>query len=43
MITWSARNVKFAETFANREKAIMDALNIFVQSGFIEKIEAAKI
>ena len=36
----SVRKVKFAETFANREKAIMDALNIFVQSGFIEKIEA---
>jgi len=36
----SVRNVKFAETFANREKAIMDALNIFVQLGFIEKIEA---
>jgi len=34
------KNVKFAETFANREKAIKDALNIFVQSGFIEKIEA---
>jgi len=34
------RKVKFAETFSNHEKAIIDALNIFVQSGFIEKIEA---
>lgn len=34
------RNVKFAETFvANRDKAIIDALNMFVQAGFIEKIE----
>ncbi len=36
----SIRKVKFAETFAHPEKAIMDALNIFVQSGYIEKIEA---
>lgn len=36
----SMRKVKFAETFANREKAISDALNIFVQQGFISKIEA---
>jgi glycerol-3-phosphate O-acyltransferase len=34
------RKVKFAETFSNHEKAIIDALNIFVQSGFIDKIEA---
>jgi len=34
------RKVKFAETFSNHEKAINDALNIFVQSGFIDKIEA---
>ena len=36
----SMKKVKFAETFANREKAIAEALNIFVQSGFISKIEA---
>jgi glycerol-3-phosphate O-acyltransferase len=36
----SMKKVKFAETFASREKAIADALNIFVQSGFISKIEA---
>jgi glycerol-3-phosphate O-acyltransferase len=36
----SMKKVKFAETFANREKAIADALNIFVQSGFISKIAA---
>jgi glycerol-3-phosphate O-acyltransferase len=36
----SMKNVRIAETFANREKAITDALNIFVQSGFISKIEA---
>ncbi len=34
------RKVKFAETFSNHEKAIIDALNIFVQSGFLDKIEA---
>ena len=34
------KKVKFAETFANREKAINHALNIFVQQGFISKIEA---
>ena len=33
------KKVKFAATFAHREKAIADALNIFVQSGFISKIE----
>jgi glycerol-3-phosphate O-acyltransferase len=36
----SMEKVKFAETFALREKAIAEALNIFVQSGFISKIEA---
>ena len=36
----SVKKVKFAETFAHREKAIKDALNIFVQQGFIAKIEA---
>jgi len=38
----SAKNVKFAVTLAHREKAIADALNIFVQSGIISKIEAEK-
>ena len=33
----SVKKVKFAETFANREKAITDALNIFVQSGIYLK------
>ncbi|MHB8137536.1 MAG: 1-acyl-sn-glycerol-3-phosphate acyltransferase [Smithellaceae bacterium] len=32
--------VKFAATFANRERAIADALNIFVATGIISKIEA---
>ncbi|HUN53908.1 MAG TPA: 1-acyl-sn-glycerol-3-phosphate acyltransferase [Smithella sp.] len=36
----TAKKVRFAETFSNREKAINDALNIFVQQGFISKIEA---
>lgn len=36
----SMKKVKFAETFANREKAINDAISIFVQQGFISKIEA---
>jgi glycerol-3-phosphate O-acyltransferase len=36
------KKVKFAATFAHREKAIADALNIFVQSGIISKIEAEK-
>ncbi|MDD5344707.1 MAG: 1-acyl-sn-glycerol-3-phosphate acyltransferase, partial [Smithella sp.] len=36
----SMKKVKFAETFSNREKAINDAINIFVQEGFISKIEA---
>jgi glycerol-3-phosphate O-acyltransferase len=36
----SVKKVKFAETFSNHEKAIIDALNIFVQQGFISKIEA---
>ena len=34
------RNVKFAATFAHREKAIADALNMFAQSKIISKIEA---
>jgi len=38
----SMKKVRIAETFSNREKAIADALNIFVQSGFISKIEAEK-
>ncbi len=36
----SMKKVKFAETFSNRYKAITDALNMFVQAGFISKIEA---
>jgi glycerol-3-phosphate O-acyltransferase len=36
----SMKKVRIAETFANREKAIAEALNIFVQLGFISKIEA---
>jgi glycerol-3-phosphate O-acyltransferase len=36
----SMKKVKFAETFINREKAINDAINMFVQQGFISKIEA---
>ena len=36
----SVKKVKFAETFSHYEKAIIDALNIFVQQGFISKIEA---
>ncbi|HEX7415813.1 MAG TPA: 1-acyl-sn-glycerol-3-phosphate acyltransferase, partial [Smithellaceae bacterium] len=35
----SIKKVKFAATFAYRKKAIADALNIFVQSGIISKIE----
>ena len=35
----STKKVKFAATFAYRKKAIADALNIFVQSGIISKIE----
>jgi glycerol-3-phosphate O-acyltransferase len=38
----SMKKVKFAATFAHREKAVVDALNIFVQSGVISKIEAEK-
>jgi glycerol-3-phosphate O-acyltransferase len=38
----STKKVKFAATFAHRERAIADALNIFVQSGVISKIEAEK-
>lgn len=36
----SSRQVKFAETFSRRDKAISDALNIFDQTGVISKIEA---
>jgi len=36
------KNVKFAATFAYKEKAIADALNIFAQSAIISKIEAEK-
>jgi glycerol-3-phosphate O-acyltransferase len=36
----SMKKVRIAETFANREKAIAEALNMFVQSGFISRIEA---
>ncbi len=36
----TVKQVKFAETFANRDKAIIDALNMFVQAGYISKIEA---
>jgi glycerol-3-phosphate O-acyltransferase len=36
----SMKKVKFAATFAYREKAIADALNIFTQSQIITKIEA---
>lgn len=34
------RNVKFAATFAHRERAIIDALNIFTESEIISRIEA---
>jgi glycerol-3-phosphate O-acyltransferase len=36
----STKRVKFAATFANREKAIEDSLNIFVSTGIISRIEA---
>ena len=36
----STRKVKFAATFAHRERAITDALNIFVQSEIISRTEA---
>ena len=36
----SMKKVKFAETLASREKAISDAINMFVQQGFISKVEA---
>jgi glycerol-3-phosphate O-acyltransferase len=36
----SMKKVRIAETFANREKAIAEALNMFVQAGFISRIEA---
>ena len=38
----STCNVKFAATFANHDKAITDALNIFNDTGIISKIEAAE-
>ena len=37
----STRQVKFAATFAHREKAIADALNIFNSTEIISRIEAA--
>jgi glycerol-3-phosphate O-acyltransferase len=36
----STRKVKFTATFEHRERAITDALNIFVQSEIISRIEA---
>jgi glycerol-3-phosphate O-acyltransferase len=36
----STRQVKFAATFAHRERAIADALNIFVSTDIISKVEA---
>ena len=36
----STKRVKFAATFANREKAIEDSLNIFVSTAIISRIEA---
>ena len=36
----STRQVKFAATFAHREKAIADALNIFNSTDIISKVEA---
>ncbi|HQF83786.1 MAG TPA: 1-acyl-sn-glycerol-3-phosphate acyltransferase [Smithellaceae bacterium] len=36
----SSRQIKLAETFSRRDKAIADALNIFDQTGVISKIEA---
>ncbi|MEE9911498.1 MAG: 1-acyl-sn-glycerol-3-phosphate acyltransferase [Deltaproteobacteria bacterium] len=38
----STRQVKFAATFAHREKAIDDALNIFDSTDIISKIESAE-
>ena len=38
----STRKVKFAATFAHREKAIADALNIFNSTDIISKIEAVE-
>ncbi len=35
----SQKNVRFAETLANKEKSVAEAVNKFVQSGFISKIE----
>lgn len=36
----STRQVKFADTFAHRDRAITDALNIFNETGIISKVEA---
>ena len=36
----STRQVKFADTFAHRDRAIADALNIFNETGIISKVEA---
>lgn len=36
----STRQVKFADTFAHRDRAITDALNIFDETDIISKIEA---
>jgi glycerol-3-phosphate O-acyltransferase len=36
----STRQVRIAETFSHREKAIADALNIFCQTDIISKVEA---
>ncbi len=36
----STRQVKFAATFAHRDRAIIDALNIFVSTDIISKVEA---
>jgi len=38
----STRQVKFAATFAHRERAIADALNIFTSTDIISKIEAVE-
>ena len=38
----STRQVRIAETFSHREKAIADALNIFNQTDIISKVEAAE-
>lgn len=38
----STRQVKFAATFAHRDKAIADALNIFSSTDIISRVEAAE-